>query len=368
VGDLRALEELGAEVAYGAVDVAEEGPLASFLADREQSGAPPLRGIIHAASVWRDGRGQALIRSLAQLDLEALGQVLRPKVLGGFLLHRLSAGAPLDFFKLFSSGASVIGSAGQGNYAAANSFLDALAHHRRLTGQVALSVNWGPVSGAGFGATEEGLRVHAQWERNGLHRLTPRELTAALEPLLGSGAPQLAVMKVDWRQLGRLFPDLVRSPWASRVAEAVVEQGRSGFLERLAETPPGDRLELLTEHLQQQIAEVMGVVPEPEQKLFDLGLDSLMAVALRNRLEHSLGAEIRVTAIFNYPTLEALAGYLAREALGLELPAREEAVPAPLPAAHDPDARGSLAWVQELSDDEVERRLTERLARQEVTP
>jgi NAD(P)-dependent dehydrogenase (short-subunit alcohol dehydrogenase family)/acyl carrier protein len=355
--DLAALEGLGAPVTYRSVDVADEARVTAFLTEMEELGVPPIRGVVHAASVWRDGAGGSLIRSLAQLDLEALAQVLGPKVLGGFVLHKHLADAPLELFKMFSSGASLLGSAGQGNYAAANSFLDALAHHRHERGLPALSVNWGAVSEVGFGATEEGTQVHEQWERNGLHRISPAELLDALFRLAAEGSPQVGAMKVDWGRLGRLFPDLVRSPWASRLVEAGSERAPSAVLRSLREAPVGDRLGRLTDHLQEQIGDIMGMLPPTDKRLFELGMDSLMAVALRNRLEASLEAEIRVTTVFNFPTIDSLARHLAEEVLGLVPPASPAAAPTTAP-----EARDSVAQVEELSDDEVARRLAERLA------
>ena len=117
--------------------------LSAFLDEFRAEGWPPIRGVVHAAGVLHDGL-------LTQLDAAALDSVLRPKVIGGWLLHRLLEDAPLDFFVLFSSAGSLLGQPGQGNYAAANAFLDALAHHRRAQGQPALTINWGAWSRLGL--------------------------------------------------------------------------------------------------------------------------------------------------------------------------------------------------------------------------
>ncbi len=138
VAGLRSLEEAGARVHYAAVDVADEVQLTAFLQDFVRQGHPPIRGVIHAASVWQDVQGQSLVRPLANSSTDDLQTVFRPKVLGGWLLHTLLKDAPLDFFVSFSSGASLFGSAAQGNYAAASEFLDILAHYQRAQGQPAL--------------------------------------------------------------------------------------------------------------------------------------------------------------------------------------------------------------------------------------
>ena len=143
IAAIRELEALGASVHLASVDVADEEQLSAFLEEFRAEGWPPIRGVVHAAGVLHDGL-------LLQLDRAALNTVLRPKVMGGWLLHRLLEDAPLDFFVLFSSAGSLLGQPGQGNYAAANAFLDALAHHRRAQGQPALSCQLGRVGRAGL--------------------------------------------------------------------------------------------------------------------------------------------------------------------------------------------------------------------------
>jgi len=152
---IRELESLGAAVHLAPVDVANEAELSAFLEAFHAEGWPPIRGVVHAAGVLQDGL-------LVQLDAAALDKVLRPKVMGGWLLHRLLRDDPLDFFILFSSAGSMLGQPGQGNYAAANAFLDALAHHRQAQGQPALSINWGAWAGEGFADSVGGKRLAAR--------------------------------------------------------------------------------------------------------------------------------------------------------------------------------------------------------------
>ncbi|HEY0602496.1 MAG TPA: type I polyketide synthase, partial [Herpetosiphonaceae bacterium] len=154
VAAIRELESLGVTVHLAAVDVGDPVQLAAFLQEFQQEGWPAIRGVIHAAGMLRD-------RTILQLDAETFHQVLRPKIAGAWLLHTLLKDAPLDFFVLFSSVASLLGSVSQGNYAAANAFLDALAHHRRARGLPALSINWGPWAEIGMAARlfEQGGRL-----------------------------------------------------------------------------------------------------------------------------------------------------------------------------------------------------------------
>jgi acyl carrier protein len=275
-------------------------------------------------------------------------------------LHEAFRDAPLDFFVLFSSAASLTGSAGQGNYAAASSFLDGLAHYRRQSGRSALSVNWGPISGAGFGATPDGLKVHRYWEDNGIKRIDPAGVLSALELLIPSGVAELGVMNVDWERLGALFPGLARSRWASGLITAsTVRSQISGFVVELRATPAAERLELLRKHVQNEVRRVMGLerLPDPRRRLFDMGMDSLMALDIKQRLQEQLATDIPVTAVFNYPTIDALVGYLAGDVLRL----LDDEAPASTTAAAS-DASDPLARIKELTDDEAERRLAEMAA------
>src|SRR4029077_10295715 len=131
-------------------------------------GWPPIRGVVHAAGVLQD-------RLLVQLDAAAMTAVFRPKATGTWLLHRLLHDDPLDFFVLFSSAGSVLGQPGQGNYAAANAFLDALAHHRRAQGQPALSINWGAWAGKGFADSVGGKRLAARLALLGISSIAPEQ-------------------------------------------------------------------------------------------------------------------------------------------------------------------------------------------------
>lgn len=366
VAAMRDLEARGAAVRYAPVDVADADRVAALVETLGRDGAPRVRGVVHAASVWRDPDGQSLIRTLGQLDVTALSRVFAPKVNGTWALHEAFRDASLDFFVLFSSAASLTGSAGQGNYAAASSFLDGLAHYRRQSGRSALCVNWGPVSGAGFGATPDGLRVHRYWEDNGLRRIDPAGVLSALELLIPSGVTELGVMNVDWAQLGALFPGLARSPWARGLMTAsTVRTETPDLVVALRAAPAATRLPLLRKHVQDEVRRVMGLerLPDPRRRLFDMGMDSLMALDIKKRLQEQLAADIPVTAVFNYPTIDALAEYLAGDVLQLQLQ-DDESPASTIPAADD--AADPLARIKELTDEEAERRLAELSAMEEV--
>jgi natural product biosynthesis luciferase-like monooxygenase protein len=220
IAGIRAIEQLGAHIHAASVDIADESQLATFFEQYQQQEKPPIRGIIHAASVWQDAQGQSLVRSLVNLKAEDLLAVLRPKMLGGWLLSNLLKGIPLDFFVSFSSAATLFGSAAQGNYAAASEFLDVLAHYQRAHGQPAVTIDWGAISEIGYGATPEGLRVHEYWESHGIGRLSPQQVLAALGCLLQGDMTRVGVARFDWSLLQQFYPQMTTQPLVSLLVGA----------------------------------------------------------------------------------------------------------------------------------------------------
>jgi acyl transferase domain-containing protein/acyl-CoA synthetase (AMP-forming)/AMP-acid ligase II/acyl carrier protein len=305
---LEGLREAGAEVVVAAADVACEAELAAALAAR---GGRPLGGVVHAAGVLDDS-------VLLQLDATKLASVMAPKVQGAWNLHALTAKEPLDFFVLFSSAASLLGSPGQGNYAAANAFLDALAHYRRARGLPALSINWGPWAEVGMAAAQanRGERLAT----SGMCSLDPARATALLERLITTDIPQVGVMALDLPRWFQFFPAAAHWPFLAELARGQAStagsaRGETRLRAELLAVAPGRRLALLEGHLRQQIAAVLQINPaeiDPRGSLGDAGFDSLMAVELKNRLEASTGVTLSATLMFNYPTLERLGPKLAQ--------------------------------------------------------
>jgi natural product biosynthesis luciferase-like monooxygenase protein len=329
----RAIETLraqGAEVHIAAVDVADENALAQALREWSLAGRPPIRGVMHAAGSWHDV-------PLAQLDAAGLARVLAPKIAGTLALERL-LGAELDFFVSFSSLSSVLPAHGQANYAAANAFLDAHAHARRAQGRPALSVNWGPWSGIGFGASEHGRKAHERLESFGLRRITPVAALAALDALLVRGTTQAAVVAVDWALLARVDAPLARTPFLSEVAGHLVAQATgvvaSGeWAKRFAATPLELRGALVHEAVGGIVARVFRTnVSELRrtEPLPNLGLDSLMAVEIKNRLRADLGVDVPLARFLEGSSVDALATLvqadLAAAGAGPAAPAVEEFV------------------------------------------
>jgi len=282
---------------------------------------PPLGGIVHAAGVLADGL-------LLQMEWKQFSHVMAPKAAGALNLHLLTREMPLDFFVLFSSVVSILGSPGQSNYAAANTFLDALAHHRHAAGLPATSINWGPWDESGM-ATRVGSGRRDFWASRGLHPIAPDRGLKLLGRVLETGSTQVGVVQVDWpkflsQMAGDSVPPLLSEvSGSSKVAED--KEGsraqRLKFLEELRNAPQRKRKVLLVTHLLDQLRRVLGLGPgEPldaQQSLSSLGMDSLMAVELRARLQTSLGCSLPATMAFEYPNIEAIAEYLATDVLRL---------------------------------------------------
>ena len=189
------LRQQGTDVRLFQADVAEQSQLATALTQIKAT-LPPLRGVIHGAGVLRDG-------VLQQLTWEQMKPVLAPKVWGAWNLHELTQDLPLDLFVLYSSAAALLGSPGQGSHVAANSCLDALAHHRHRLGLPALSINWGPWSEVGSAATDA---IHQQMQSRGVGAIAPSQGRQALSKLLlqtpsSNSVSQVGVIPIRWSQL-----------------------------------------------------------------------------------------------------------------------------------------------------------------------
>ena len=301
----------GARVTYAAVDVSDAFAVQAFLRDWK---GPPVRGVIHAASVWRNQSGQALVRPLDAMDADAFDAVLAPKARGAWALHNAFAGQDLDFFVMFSSAAALVGSAGQASYAAASSSLDALASLRRRQGLPALSINWGPIGDAGFGATPEGRRLHEMWESMGVRRIASADAVDIMESLIRDGRGHSAVMRIDWAVARNHFAGIASSPvFGNLIAREGTMQARTVFASELEARPAGERRQFILEHVRGHVAAVMelpaGATPDVDCGLFDYGLDSLMVLDLKNRLQASMGIDVPATLAFEHPTIRAIAAY-----------------------------------------------------------
>ncbi len=273
VSIVRQLEEMGVSVHTAAVDISDEKALASFLTNYDAEGWPPIRGVIHAAGIVKDS-------SLSQLDVEDLQAVARPKVYGAWSLHHLLHDAPLDFFACFSSAASILGSPGQANYAAANAFMDALAHYRRHRGQPAISINWAGWNRVGM-ANRSG--VGARWERLGVAGIPARQGLAVLGNLLAQDAPQVGVLPIAPAGLGQLYPQGFSFLENLSAVESTGATTQPSAGESILAAEPTEQPALMLAYLQQQVGRVLqtdaGKVAT-NLNVMEMGLDSIMLARL----------------------------------------------------------------------------------------
>jgi acyl transferase domain-containing protein/acyl carrier protein len=354
---LNELEGAGVQVEVSAADVAWEEQVAGVL-DVARRRLPPLRGVVHAAGVLDDG-------ILTQQTRERFETVMAPKVSGAWNLHCLTLDAELDFFVLFSSGASVLGSPGQANYVAANAFLDALAHHRRAGGLPAVSINWGAWAEVGL-ATREDRAQHLS--NQGLVAFTPEQGSRLLGRILELNPVQVMAAAVDWSRLLGSYS----SPLLSELAEEVEGSASPGpkrkgdglTREKLQAAPYEERRPLVESFLVEQLAAVLRCSPakvDLHQSLNRLGIDSLMAVELKTRVEADLETSVPVTMLLEGPSLSQLATQLLK---GLDAPAAAADAPSTLAPEEADD--GLEAQVQGLSDEEVDALLRDLTEEEEL--
>ncbi len=317
---LDALARLGARIVVERCDVTAESDLARLLSELRRT-MPPLKGVFHAAGI-------SGFAPLATLSDDAIASVLAPKVVGARLLHELTRHLPLDHFVLFSSIASIWGSARQTHYAAANAFLDALAHERRRDGLAALSVNWGPWNEGGMASdAAEALR------RIGIELLAPPVAHELLGRLLGSHSTQIVAARVDWSVLRPVLSTHRPRPLLAGFAAGpkIAPAARSDILGKLRAADVTQRGAVLAGYLHAALAGILGVDTDtridPQRGFFALGMDSLMAVELRARLETDLAVTLPGTIAFDRATL----GALQEELMALLFPGAA-AVALPTPA------------------------------------
>jgi myxalamid-type polyketide synthase MxaD len=358
---IRQLEALGAAVHVASVDVGDESQLRAYLDEFRAEGWPAIRGVVHTATLLTS-------TLLGDLGSDSLWEQLRPKLVGAWTLSELLD--DLDHFVLYSSVKAVLPQPGQGAYVAANTFLDALAHHRAARGQAALSVNWGYWSGSGGGLLgEEWRRSIEQMESQGFRGFRVDQGLEALGRMVGGDAAQMVFLPIDWaiydaaRTTGPMVSQLIVDARNSRVDRAETRAIVS-LPERLASAAPDDRPEIIEAVLRRIVARIL-TMPESQidaaQPLGELGLDSLMGVELRNRLEAELRLRLSATLAWNYPTVTDLGAHLLAK-LGYPLVATE--------AVHDIQPHHAptsfeqlLSDADALADDDALRELMRRTTR-----
>ncbi len=320
----RRVKAAGARATLLAADLAVADQVEAVLAQIETT-LPPLRGIVHAAGILADG-------ILATMDDRQFASVFGPKAIGALNLHRATSDLDLDFFVSFSSTSSLMGNPGQGNYAAANAFLDRLAWLRRSQGRAGQTIHWGPWSEIGMSATAQGQRSF----EFGVGTIAPARGIEALAVVSDLDTPELAVMPMDWATFMSRLPTARTDPFLTVIRETVALDAEAGpgtaaLYEELLAAAPEERIALVTSFVTTELAKVLELDPEAlplDQPLNSVGLDSLMALELKNRVEVGVGINLPIVTLIQGPTIQQLA---------FEIVSRFEAPDDA--AAPDPDGR-----------------------------
>jgi acyl transferase domain-containing protein/acyl carrier protein len=343
------LEQTGATIDICQADITRDNEVAELI--ERANAVAPLRGVIHAAGVLDDGL-------LLNQDADRFRAVMAPKTLGLINLHGRTRDLPLDFFVGFSSLVSMLGLPGQGNYSAANAFMDAFMHDRRAASLPALSINWGPWAGTGMIAAlaeRDQQRLAAQ----GLIAIDRENGLRALNALLFDAPAQVGVMDLDWTLLTKHYPQALHDPFLSAFTRDLLPRETANWMERLHSVQAEKRRSLLESLICERLAAVMHVASEHEigarESVFDLGVDSLMAVQLQGQIEASLGRQLPSTLLFDFPTIEALVAHLVK-LLDLDFGTDGEAAEVgPAPVRSTPDD------LDALSQDELADKLARKL-------
>ena len=308
---IRDLRARGIRVEVELADVTDAGAIDAML-ERMDSNLPPLAGVIHSVGVLSDG-------ALSNQTWDRFEQVLWPKVIGAWHLHRATMDRDLDLFVLFSSVTGVLGNAGQANHAAANAFLDQLAGHRRALGLPGQSIAWGAWSGLGE-AEEQRERIAAQLEASGTGWMTPQKGLMAFDRLVREDLTTATVTSVDWPVFAESHdhhPPFLEDMLLATDTGADESASPVDLVSELRNAPASGREALLVSFLQQELKAVLRMPSEPSPTVgfVDLGMDSLMAVELRNRLNRTFAGVYVApnTVVFDYPDITSLARHLVRE-------------------------------------------------------
>ncbi len=353
---IQSLENSGVKVTVFSADVTDLDKM-SLIIKQINTVEQPLRGIIHAAGVSK-------LSAIEDVEFENIKSIFPPKIVGSWILHQLTKKVDLDFFICFSSGASVWGSKNQSVYAAANHFLDTIAYYRRSIGMPGLSINWGSL-GVGGMASEA---VYVQWMKEiGLDELQPEQGFNILGELLKTNLVQTVVANVNWskfkavyqaKKYRKLLAEIETKP--EEVRDELLKQ-KHDILLQLEVASEKERYHKLIAYIQDEVALILGIkdshLVDTEQGFFDMGIDSLMTVELRNKLQLGLNCSLPETLAFEFPNIISLAKYIADTVLNWKL---EKTDNYKLSVAEQQKAN-LLSEVEQLSEDDVEASIAQEL-------
>lgn len=372
--EIARMERAGAKVLVARADISNAEQAKEMLHSVEEQ-LPPLRGIVHAAGILDD-------RTLLEMDAERFGRVLEPKVAGAYHVHALTSDKTLDFFVLYSSVASLLGAPGQANYAAANAFLDALAHTRTRLGLAGTSIHWGPFADVGLAAMQSTRGQRLSYR--GIDSLTPAQGLFAFARLLERPRAEVGILRLAVHQWVEFYPQVAASPFWSELQreKKSLDQpssSRMSFRQSLERRPISERLAALEFHIMEHVGQVLRLDIDRIDRLSSftsLGMDSLLSLELRNRLESSLGVRLSATLLFTYPNPASLADYLL-ERLNLFGSRQRASDTGPLPqvsstrtseqSSNKATTEGgrTTVTIRQMSAAEAELLLEEELARSE---
>jgi acyl transferase domain-containing protein/NAD(P)-dependent dehydrogenase (short-subunit alcohol dehydrogenase family)/acyl carrier protein len=315
----KVLEELGdlaSRVIIASADVCDVDSLRKTLSELPED-IPPIRGIFHAAGVLRD-------QLMNQMSDEDFAFPLPAKTVGTWNLHQWTQDNPVDFMVLYSSVSAVLGTAGQANYGAANAFMDGFAAYRNQQGQRTLSINWGAFDGSGM-AAELGDMMKSQ----GVHLLPTDRSLALMGDFLKTQVERVTVFRADWEKFGRVLSGLMSGDLkfhlidqlANIESENAADNEHVAIREELATLGPADMRVRLQQFFSQQLSDIMGIDPEeiePDVSLTNLGMDSLMAMELGNKMQTTLGIEMPMSIYLQGPTINRLADFVVEAHAGVE--------------------------------------------------
>jgi NAD(P)-dependent dehydrogenase (short-subunit alcohol dehydrogenase family) len=363
------LRRAGTRVMMIAADIAKEADVRRTMADI--AAMPPLHGVFHTAAVLDD----ALIEHLAPAQVE---NVMRPKALGAWHLHRHTLDAPLDHFVMFSSIGSLLGNPGQASYVAANVFLDVLAHFRRSQGLPAVSINWGGLAQVGMAADHPEAEQYLTSVGVGFFR--PRQAIKILQQVLDWNPVELCTAIMDWRVWGATYPAWIASArfrhlLAGSGDGAIAAEQSTLAAQRLS---PEERAKMVASTLVETVAAVLRIGPKKldhTQSLFNMGVDSMMAMELQGAIEKKIGVKLSALELMNGNSFAQLIQQITRmaaEKADAAITVTAPLVPAaPVGGESEPRIGGlqqlldlaetaqSAAWLENLSDEEVARALDE---------
>jgi myxalamid-type polyketide synthase MxaB len=313
---------------------------------------PPLKGIIHAAGITEDA-------VTTRQNYNSFERVMLSKIEGSWNLHMATKDLSLDFFVSFSSFVSIIGWPGQGNYAAANAFMDTLMHYRKQSGLPATTINWGPWAEIGM-AARMNKHLRDKFHAKGIISLGHENALSAMEKILNEGISQRIVLDLDWAKYDSDLPFFESFNLKPKTEKTDHKEIEKPFINQLTNAMPGEAKKMLISYIRSKLSAILGIKNPEEihfrERLFDVGMDSLMAIELKNILESDLGYSFRNSLLFDYPTLESLIEHLYNQVIFPETKEMQEDIKEE-DICLDVEIDSLLSDIDSMSETEIENQL-----------